>query len=132
MEPLSIAALGLSAFGSLSKYYGSQEQAGRLRSQTEEQIRRMRLGQEQQLGQAAAAGAGSGVEFESASLQQHLGAMQAEFTRQRDWLAKTGGQQASDISSAGELGLIGDLGGSLFSFGQANNWWRKPQGQGAP
>ena len=126
MEPLSIAALGMSALGAVSSYFGKQSQAERLRAQTEEQQRRMRLAQEQQLGYAQAAGAASGVELESTSLQQHLASMSAEFQRQREWAQKVGDQTASDISSAGTFGLISDLGGSLYGFGKANNWWRKP------
>lgn len=117
---------GVGLLGGLSRYFGSQEQARRMRAQTDEQIRRMRAQQDQQLGLARAAGAASGIEFESPSLQLHLDNMSAEFQRQRDWLAKTGAQGSSDVSSAGTFGLISDLGGSLYGFGKANNWWRKP------
>ncbi len=118
-------ALAGGVIGGALGFFGAQAKSARIRAQTEEQLRRTKLQQEQQLGYAQAAGAASGVEYDSPSLQLHLASMSAEFQRQRDWLAKTGAQQAGDISSAGTAGLVGDLGGTLFSFGKANNWWRK-------
>lgn len=128
MEPFSILALGSSVFGSVSSYFGKQDQAARIRAQTEEQVRRLEAEQQQQLGAARAAGAASGADFESTSIQRHLANMAEEFRRQVNFTRRAGMNQASDVSAAGTLGLFSDLGGSLFSFGKANNWWRQPGG----
>ena len=124
MEPLTFAALGFSALGAVSRWFGSEEQARRIREQTAEQERRLRLAQGQQLGQAEAAGAASGFEFKGGSLQMHLQNMREEFARQAAWMQRAGNRVAQDISTAGTFGALTDLGGGLFNFGKSQNWWR--------
>jgi hypothetical protein len=110
--------------GSLASYFGRQDQARLMRRETDEQVRRFEAGAEQRIGMARAAGAASGIEFESRSLQDHLGAMTEEFRRQAQWMREPGYRQARGTDQASTFGLIGDLGGAMLGFGAANNWWR--------
>lgn len=122
------AALGIQAGSSLVSFLGAGNQARQQRLETKEQVRRLRLQQEATLSTARAAGAASGVEFGSESLQLYLGAMDAEFRRQADWMKKAGYKRAATTEQAGALGFVSDLGGALFQYGAANNWWRKTPG----
>jgi len=125
--PAAAVGVGLAAgvVGGAMSFFGREEQARRIRAQANEADRRMKAQQEQQLGLTTAAAGASGYEIQDSSgLQQHLSAMSQEFTRQRDFAMRAARQQASDVTGAAGFGLLSDLGGSLFKFGQANNWWR--------
>ncbi len=133
MNPLAIGAAGLGVVGAFGSFFGKRSQAREVRRQTREQVRRLQADNNQTLGGARVAGAGSGIEFESTSLQDWLGAMDSEFTRQEQEVLRSGMKAASSVSSAAGWGLLGDLGGTMMQFGQANNWFRQPPAApGAP
>ena len=125
---LSIVSLGLGVGGSMSKWFGTHAQADAVREQTAEQVRRQRGEQQQRMGQAEVAAGASGAEFSSSSLQQHLTDMRTEMQRQLLWTQRAGTRQADSMETAAPLNFLSDVGGSLFSFGAANNWWRKTPG----
>lgn len=124
MEPFSLAALGVGAASAAGSWWLSRERSRLQRAETDEQLRRFDAEAEKRLGMARAAGAASGVEFESGSLQTYLGEMAAELRRQVEWMRKAGYAGARITDQAGTFGLVSDLGSSLFRFGQSNNWWR--------
>lgn len=126
MDPFGIS-LGLGALSAGTSWFARQSEAKALRAQTEEQVRRMQARNAQTLGQGTAAGAASGVEFDSGSLQSHLSAMSEEFRRQEDLVRQAGMASADATSLAGSLGLVTDLGGALFKYGSDNNWFRTAQ-----
>jgi hypothetical protein len=103
---------------------GSQEQAKRMRQQTEEELRRKALADAMKVSEATAAGAASGVQLESPSLQVYLKAMRDEMSRQSDWIRKTGGANAGAVSSAGDIGLFTNLGSTFLNYAKQNNWWK--------
>jgi hypothetical protein len=118
------ASLGLSAIEAGASFLGRQEQARQMRRETDEEVRRFQRQADFRLGAARAAGAASGIEFESRSLQDYLGDMTSEFQRQAQWMRDAGYRKAAGVDQASTFGLVSDLGGSMFSFGAANNWWR--------
>lgn len=122
----SVAAAGLGAYGAVGKFLGGQESASMQRAQTREQLRRLEGEFLQRRGQAEAIGSGSGFEYSSESLQRHLTGMTDEFRRQADYLRATGYARARATERSSVLGLFGDLGTTLFQFGQSNNWFQDP------
>jgi hypothetical protein len=125
MDPFTLS-LGVSAAGAAASWWNRQQQADAQRDELEEALRRARAEKERVLGETRARGAASGVEFESASLQRYVGDMSAEFDRRIEWLRSSGMRAASLTGRAANMGLVTDLGGSLFQYGQSNNWWKKP------
>jgi hypothetical protein len=115
---------GLGALGGIFSWMGSQDQAAKMRAQAEEELRRKKAADEQRLGVATAAGMASGVEADSPSLQAYLSSMQAEMKRQQDWMRKAGAANAGAVSTAGDIGLFTNLGGTLFNYAKQNNWWK--------
>ncbi len=126
------ASAGLGVVKGLSSFFGARSQARELRRQTRETVRRMQADNNATLGEArVAAGASSGLTYESTSLQDWLTAMDTEFTRQEQDTLRTGMRSARSMERAATWGLIGDLGGTMLQYGAANNWWReKPQNGG--
>jgi hypothetical protein len=130
--PLAIAGAGLGVASAFGSFFGGRDRAAEMRAQTREQVRRDQLGHNVTVGTARVRGAGSGIDFESTSLQDYLTAMQDEFKRQEDWTLRTGMKQASAMQASAAWGLIGDLGGTMTQFGAANNWWQSaPSAAGA-
>ncbi len=129
-NPFAIASAGFGVASALGSFFGKRSQAKELRLQTLEQVRRDQATNNTTLGTARVRAAGSGLEFESGSLQDWLKAMDDEFTRQEAWTRRTGMKAARSVSNAATWGLIGDLGGTMMSFGQANNWFRQPPAPG--
>jgi hypothetical protein len=120
------ASLGLGALGAASNFFGRKESARLMRGETDEEVRRFHEQGLQRIGQATAAGAASGVEFESKSTQDYLAKMTDEFRRQEQWMRDSGYRRADAVDTSSYLGLAGDLGSSMFQYGSANNWWRTP------
>jgi hypothetical protein len=130
--PLAIAGAGLGVAGAFGSFFGKKAQAAEMRRQTLEQVRRDQFQHNTTVGQARTLGAGSGIEYESASLQDYLKNMHDEFKRQEQWTLRSGMKQASAVSSSALFGLIGDLGGTMTQFGAANNWFQSaPAAAGA-
>lgn len=128
MLPLALTALsaGVSVAGSVANYFGRQEQARRLRAETDEQLRRMKLANDRKLTDTRAAVGASGIIADgTGSMGYHLDAMTNEMRAEAEWAKKTGYQQATDLSKAANFGLLTDIGGAMFQFGSANNWWKK-------
>lgn len=116
-------ALASGVFGGVASLL-SGNKAAELQKQTSlEQARRAALGNQLRLGEATAAAGASGVEMGTGSMQQYLSTMAAEFRRQNEWAVKQA-QEGADLSQlANGLGAATNIGKSLFSFGEANNWW---------
>lgn len=120
------AALGASAVGAAARYFGGQDSARLMRRETDEEVRRFQLEAGRRVSTARAEGAASGVAFDSNSLQTYLADMSAEFEREAQWMRDSGYARARGVDQASTVGLVGDLGGAMFQYGAANNWWRKP------
>ncbi len=119
------AAAGLGTVGALSSFFGKKSQASEMRRQARERLRGEQATDNATLGKArVAAGASSGVAFESTSLQDWISAMDAEFTRTEQFTYRTGMKAAAATDRAAAWGLIGDLGSTFTSFASANNWFR--------
>lgn len=116
------AGLGLAS--GVIKYFGSQEQAAAMRRQAEEEARRQTLQNAQTYGGAVGTAGASGAELDSNSLQGYLGAMREEMKRQVEWARRAGSTNASNVASAGAFNLGTDIGGTLFNYAKANNYWR--------
>lgn len=126
--PFAIAAAGLGVGLAKTGFslFSGLEAADRKRAAAREAARRLRLEHDYTLGAARAAGAASGIEFESASLQTYLTTMTDEFRRQEDFNLKAGLDEASAMETAAGFNAFTDTVGSLFSFGQSNNWFKTP------
>jgi hypothetical protein len=74
----------------------------------------------------ASAGGASGITADSGSLTKYLADMSAEFTRQANWMQEAGDQRADATRISSLFNGISSFGSSLFSYGQANNWFRSP------
>jgi hypothetical protein len=96
------------------------------RREVDEAVRRFQAEADQTMGSARATGAALGVETDSRSLTTFLSAMDEELRRQADWMRETGATESRLSSQAGVLDLASGIGGALFQFGQAKNWWQKP------
>lgn len=127
MEPLSMAALGVGALSAGLDIFGGFGKADRIRAETAEMVRRFTMKSEKTISEAGALGGGaSGVTSDSGSLTKTLSDMTAEFRRQADWMRQAGEAGASASEMSGLFSGLGDLGGSVFKFGAANNWFREP------
>jgi hypothetical protein len=116
---------GVGLVGGLSKYFGGQATADAMRRQAAEELRRKKLQDAQVFGQATAAGAASGIDFqESTGLQSYLTEMQTEMRRQQEYMRRAGATNAGNVSSAAGFGLFTDLGSTLSSYAKDNNYWR--------
>lgn len=133
MDPLTIGTAvtgGLGVVKGLGSFFGARSQAKELRRQTRETVRRMQGENNATLGQArVAAGASSGVTYESTSLQDWLSAMDAEMTRQEQDTLRAGLRSARSMERAAWWNLAGDLGSTVMQAGAMNNWWRQKPGE---
>lgn len=126
MEPFSLAAFGIGLGSSILGAKFGFDQADLMRQETAEQVRRFTMYARHQEGAATAAGAESGITSDSHSLTKYLSDMTAEFTRQADWM-KQSGNRAADLQDSSTLfNALSSFGGSLFSYGQSNSWFRSP------
>lgn len=125
MDPFTIS-LTAQGIGAAVSFASRQFHAREQRQQADEAARRLAAEHAKVIGEAGAAGASSGAEFDSRSLQNYLGEMRAEFDRQ-EWTARRAGLTAADATSnAANAGLLGDLGGALFSYAGSQNWFKAP------
>lgn len=119
-------ALAGGLLGGALGFVTGQKKAALEQAALDEKLRRMKLEQDQVLGRTTAAGAASGVEFDSTSLQGYLASMGAEFRAERSYASMMAKEGIDAASQANGFQLAGDIGSSLFRFGSANNWWRTP------
>lgn len=126
MEGLSLASFGIGVGSSIAGGVLGFDQADQQRAETAEQVRRFNLLAHRTESLATAEGNASGITSDSGSLTKYLSDMTAEFGRQADWMKTTGEQRAENTEMSALFGMAGDLGGSLFKFGAANNWFRQP------
>lgn len=131
-NPLAIGAAGLGAVGAFGSFFGKKDQAGEMRRQAREELRRDQAKNNATLGTARAAAGASGVEYTSTSLQDWLTTMDEEFTRAEQWGFRSKMKEASAMDSGALFGLIGDLGGTAMQYGAANNWFRPQQPPTSP
>jgi hypothetical protein len=121
VDPFLIS-LGLQGVSAVGSWWSKQAGAEQVDANTAESVRRFKAQAAMELGAAKAAGAASGVESDSASLNNVVGRMATEYKRQADLLLRAGDIQSSAISQAGTFGLLGDLGGAIFSYGRNAGW----------
>lgn len=126
MEPISAAVLTLGLAKSGMSLTSGFDAATQRRREVDEAVRRLRLQNERTLGLAKLAGASSGQEYESASLQTYLTTMAGEFTRQQNWMKTAGLAEADAMKMSAGFNAVTDVASSLFQFGSANNWFREP------
>lgn len=124
---LPLITLGISAAGAggglLSAFAGARARE----RETREAVRRFEAGAARTLSETRALGGeAAGVSADSASLVTYMRDMRDEFRRQAEWMRKTGEAEAGLARTAGVLGAAAGLGGALFSYGAARNWWRAP------
>lgn len=127
MDPLTLTTIGMlgtgtakAGFGVFSAFKQRDAEAASLR----EQLRRMRLQNEQTLGKATALGASDEFGL-SGSLPAYIQRMGEEMNRQLDF-ARRAGQRESSLNFAGSIfGAATDFGGSILRAGEMNRWWLK-------
>lgn len=124
MDPFLIS-MGLQGGSAVASWWSKQEQADQLTAQTAESVRRFKAQAAQEVGGARAAGAASGIEADSASLNNLVGRMEAEYKRQAELLQRAGDNQAGAVATAGTIGLFGDFGSALFSYGRNAGWGKE-------
>jgi hypothetical protein len=124
MEPFSMLSLGLGALNAGLDISGGFDKAKRIRAETGETVRRFMLDAQRKMSSTEALGNASGVEGDSTSLTKYLMDMGNEFRKQADWMKSSGEYMAGSAETSGMNQAIGDIGGSLFSFGQSNNWFK--------
>lgn len=114
--------------GSVANALGQNAQADLVKERGNEQARRLRLQHAATLGEgtarAAASGFESGVPARESSMQTYLTQMADEFRREEDWIRKSADAEASAMKKSAVFGALTGVGSSIFSFGQANNWWK--------
>lgn len=125
-EAVTGAALGIQAVGAGLSWWQSQEQARQMRRETIEGVRRLRRQQNETRGATMAAGAASGIDFESGSLQDYLRSMTQEFRREAEWMRSAGFRSASALGASANLRLGTDIIGAMYAYGSANKWWQSP------
>lgn len=124
------AQLGMGLLNAASSRRLARRQAELQRMETDEAVRRFRAEGTTRISAARAFGAASGIEVDSSSLVGHLTRMTTEFEREARWMREAGYAGARLTEQGADARFIGDLGGSLFQFGAANNWWQKTPGSG--
>lgn len=112
----------LQTTGAIVGAIGQRRQADLVRRFGAEQARRMRFEHDRTIGEAAARGAASGVEFESESLQKYLADMTQEFRIEEDWVRKAAEAEAKAMRTASTFSMFSGIGSSLLSYGQMTNW----------
>lgn len=118
--------LAIQAAGSIANAIGQKGQAGAIREQGNEQARRLRLQHDSTLGTGTARAAASGFEVEKgSSMQTYLTQMTDEFRREEEWIRKSAKAEADATNRSAIFGALTGVGSSIFSYGNANNWWRK-------
>lgn len=127
MDPLTIGALGIGALKSGLDLFSGFSKGDYQRQVTAENLRRLQLKADATTSEAKALGGeASGITSDSSSLTTYIDSMQKEFKRQAAWMQTAGEQGAKASEMSGIFGAIGDMGGSLFQFGQSNNWFKTP------
>lgn len=117
------AGIGLAS--GIAKYLGSRATSQAMVAQSAEELRRKKLRDASVLGETQAAGAASGVEYDSTSLQNYLTAMQTEMTRQQEYMRRSGATNAGNVAAAGGFGLVTDIASSMSTLAKQNNYWRE-------
>ena len=117
---------GVGLAGGIFSWLGKRKQADALEAENREALRRRILQDQQVLGQATAAGAASGIEFDSTGLQTYLTSMRDEMKRQQEWQRRAGATNVSNMQYGANVGLFTDLGQTFSLFAKQNNYWKGP------
>jgi hypothetical protein len=126
MDPLSIASFGIGVGSSILGAKFGFDQADQMQKETQEGLRRFFRTSAKTYSMAQAQGGASGITADSGSLTKYLADMSAEFTKQANWMQEAGDQRADATRISSLFNGLSSFGSSLFSFGQANNWYRSP------
>jgi hypothetical protein len=125
MDP-TIASLGIGVGSSILGAAFGFGQASQQRAETAEQVRRFLLLKRRTESETEALGNASGITSDSGSLTKYLSDMNAEFTKQASWMYQAGANKANATEISSLFGGMKDFGSSMFQYGSANNWFRKP------
>jgi len=129
---MAAVAIALTALGAIQSYRAGQkaeaaaeENARRIKSETEEQARRQKKLAEAKTGEARARARASGIR-EGGSQDQYIGEMESEFGRELDWLRASGASRSLSARRQGEIastqGTAQALGGLASAFGMGKQW----------
>lgn len=121
MDPFLIS-LGLQNASAVGSWWMAREKGSQIRAETEENVRRFKLQAAGEVSQAQLAGAASGIELDSLSLTNVITTMEQEYQRQAEWMRQAGLAKASAAELGGSIGLVGDFGSSMFSYGRNAGW----------
>jgi len=130
---MAYIGLVLTALSAVQQYRAGQkaeaageENARRIRAETEEKARRTKKGQEAKMGTARARAAASGT-ADGGSQDIYMSEMEKEFGIELDWLrasgagqaesAKRGGQVARQQATAGAIGSMASAFGTAYGQG---------------
>jgi hypothetical protein len=122
----AVGAAAGAIVGTVASLWGELDGSAQRKRETEEAVRRMKLRQEQYLGNATSRAAASGFEFDSSSIQAYLGGMAEQFRMESEWAMKNG-MKIADAQATGAwlnagAGLIKDAG----DFAKSQNWFQTP------
>ena len=120
--------MGLGMMNALGTMWSGFAAADQVKKKNDEEIRRQLEQGKQQIGRAAAVGAASGVEFNSASLQAYLGNMSEQFAKHAMWQKEASNATQADILFSAGASSITDFAKAAHTDAQANNWWQEPKG----
>jgi hypothetical protein len=126
MEPMSLASFGIGIGSSILGASLGMDQADQQRKETAEQVRRFQYVRDRTQSEATAVGMASGITEDSGSLTKYLADMSKEFGRQTNWMKEAGENRASATETSAYLGMMSNMAGSAFQFGQSNNWFQQP------
>lgn len=129
---MAYVAIALTALSAIQSYRAGQkaeaaaeENARRIRLETEEQARRQKKAQEAKMGEARARARASGIQA-GGSQDIYMEEMETEFGRELDWLRASGASRAGAAQRQGQVArqqATGQALGSMASaFGGAYNW----------
>ncbi len=130
MAYIAIALTALSAIGSYragqKAEAAAEENARRIKSETEEQARRQKQVGEAKTAEARARARASGTRG-GGSQDLYIGEMESEFGRELDWLRASGASRASAARRQGGIaktqGTAQALGGLASAFGMGKRWY---------
>lgn len=130
---MAAIAIALTALSAIQSYRAGQkaeaaaeENARRIRAETEEQARRTKMQQQQKSATARARARASGIR-EGGSQDIYIGEMESEFGRELDWLRASGISRAASARAQGGIArtqATGQaIGGLASAFGMGANWY---------
>lgn len=123
---LAAYQVGSQLYGAYETGQEADEQAELQREAMREQVRRMDLSFTQTAGSARSKLGASGIEMTSASSQQVLSDMSAEYQREREYTISMAQKQIAQTERTGEMAMLAGFGGAAQSGISAYNSYESP------